>query len=165
MRSRGLKDDTTCLVVDITPLDYPAFPPPTKNNQNKLSTWFLGKKLRNSLNKSKNKLSAVGAVEELFEEGSAMLDERLVSLNSYHILHLYLSIHLYIIRPIWHFRLCNKNTPVNANSGLSRCAVCQTDDSINSDPSSTQSSEGPYLCTICRKKKDAMEGKRHQNPK
>ncbi|CAM8936792.1 unnamed protein product [Rhodiola kirilowii] len=145
LRSRGLKDDTTCLVVDITPSDYPALLPPPKIKQNKLSAWIFGKKLHNSINKSNNKLSSVGVVEELFEEGSAMLDERL-----------------------------GKDAPVDANSGLLRCAVCQKDEqpsnnlSVISDPSfspATQPPEGPFLCPVCRKKKDAMEGKRHQNPK
>ncbi|GFY94908.1 protein phosphatase 2C family protein [Actinidia rufa] len=65
LRSRGLKDDTTCLV-------------------------------------QQNKLSAVGVVEELFEEGSAMLTERL-----------------------------GKDFPLDSNSGLLRCAVCQADQTPN----------------------------------
>uniref|UniRef100_A0A7N0UFG4 protein-serine/threonine phosphatase n=3 Tax=Kalanchoe fedtschenkoi TaxID=63787 RepID=A0A7N0UFG4_KALFE len=146
LRSRGLKDDTTCLVVDITPSDYPALPPTPRRKQNKLTSLIFGKKLHKSINQSNNKLSAVGAVEELFEEGSAMLAERL-----------------------------GKDTPVDANSGGPlRCAVCQADEqpsddlSINSDPlfsSATQPLEGPFLCTVCRKKRDAMEGKRRQNAK
>uniref|UniRef100_A0A7N0TFK2 protein-serine/threonine phosphatase n=1 Tax=Kalanchoe fedtschenkoi TaxID=63787 RepID=A0A7N0TFK2_KALFE len=142
LRSRGLKDDTTCLVVDVTPSGYPALPPPPRKKQNKLTSFIFRKKSNNSFNKSNNKLSAVGAVQELFEEGSAMLAERL-----------------------------GKDTPVDANSGLLRCAVCQADEqpsddlSINSDTlfsSATQPPEGPFLCTICRKKRDAMEGKRRQ---
>ncbi|CAM8911598.1 unnamed protein product [Rhodiola kirilowii] len=140
LRSRGLKDDTTCLVVDIMPSDYPALPPPPRRKKNKLTSLIFGKKLRNSLHKSNNKLSSVGAVEELFEEGSAMLAERL-----------------------------GKHTPVDANSGLLRCAVCQANEqlidnwSINSDPllsTATQPPEGPFLCTVCSRKRDAMEGKR-----
>jgi len=41
-----------------------------------LTSLLFGKKSQNSANKSTNKLSAVGVVEELFEEGSAMLTER-----------------------------------------------------------------------------------------
>lgn len=41
-------------------------------------TSLFAKKPLNSLNKATNKLSAVGVVEELFEEGSAMLAERFV---------------------------------------------------------------------------------------
>lgn len=41
-----------------------------------LASLLFGKKTQNSVNKAK--LSAVGVVEELFEEGSAMLAERYV---------------------------------------------------------------------------------------
>lgn len=76
MRSRGLKDDTTCVVVDIIPSDHPVPPPTPRKKQNVLSSLIFGKKGPNFMNKASNKLSAVGVVEELFEEGSAMLAER-----------------------------------------------------------------------------------------
>ncbi|KAL5565947.1 hypothetical protein UlMin_029111 [Ulmus minor] len=141
LRSRGLKDDTTCLVVDIIPSDQPVLPPTPRKRQNVLASLF-GKKSQNSVNKAK--LSAVGAVEELFEEGSAMLAERL-----------------------------GTDFPSDPNSGIFRCAVCQVDQppsdglSVNSGPFFSPASkpwEGPFLCTICRKKKDAMEGKRASKP-
>lgn len=140
LRSRGLKDDTTCLVVDIIPSDYPVLPPTPRKKQNLLSSFIFGKKSLNPGNKATNKLSAVGVVEELFEEGSAMLAERL-----------------------------GKDTPLSPNSGLLKCAVCQVDQppsdglSVNSGPFFSPVSkpwEGPFLCTNCRKKKDAMEGKK-----
>ncbi|PSS28844.1 Protein like [Actinidia chinensis var. chinensis] len=139
LRSRGLKDDTTCLVVDIIPFDHPVLPPTPRKKQHPLSSLIFGKRSQNSGNKTKNKLSVVGVVEELFEEGSAMLAERL-----------------------------GKNFSLNSNSGLLRCAVCQADQSpidglsVNSGPYFSPSSkpwEGPFLCASCRKKKDAMEGK------
>ncbi|XP_044497951.1 probable protein phosphatase 2C 5 [Mangifera indica] len=139
LRSRGLKDDTTCLVVDIVPSDHPVPAPTPRKKQNMLSSFIFGKKAQGSMNKASNKLSAVGVVEELFEEGSAMLAERL-----------------------------GKDFPLNS-SGLCRCAVCQVDQqpsdglSVNSGPFFSPSSkpwEGPFLCTNCRRKKDAMEGKR-----
>ncbi|XP_039156168.1 probable protein phosphatase 2C 5 [Eucalyptus grandis] len=74
LRSRGLKDDTTCLVVDI-PSDIPVIPPTPKKKQSFLSAFLSGKKSQ-SANKATGKLLAAGAVEELFEEGSAMLAER-----------------------------------------------------------------------------------------
>ena len=43
-----------------------------------LRSLLFGKKDQNFINKSTNKLSAVGVVEELFEEGSAMLAERYI---------------------------------------------------------------------------------------
>ncbi|KAL7239543.1 hypothetical protein ACSBR2_005438 [Camellia fascicularis] len=143
LRSRGLKDDTTCLVVDIIPFDQPILPPTPRKKQNLLSSFIFGKRFQTSVNKAM-KLSAVGVVEELFEEGSAMLTERL-----------------------------GKNCPLNSNSGLLRCAICQADQtpsdglSVNSGPYFSPASkpwEGPFLCANCRKKKDAMEGKRAIRP-
>lgn len=146
LRSRGLKDDTTCVVVDMIPSDNPVLPPTPRKKQNMLSSFIFGKRSQNFMNKSTNKLSAVGVVEELFEEGSAMLAERL-----------------------------GKDIPSNTNSGLFRCAVCQVDQdqspsdglSVNSGPFFSPASkpwEGPFLCANCRKKKDAMEGKRPSRP-
>ncbi|KAK4852497.1 hypothetical protein QYF36_024658 [Acer negundo] len=144
LRSRGLKDDTTCLVVDIIPSDHPAPPITPRKKHNMLSSLLFGKKALNSTNKASNKLSAVGVVEELFEEGSAMLAERL-----------------------------GKEFPLNTSSGLFKCAVCQVDQpagdglSVNSGPFFSPASkpwEGPFLCTNCRRKKDAMEGKRPSCP-
>ncbi|KAL3728400.1 hypothetical protein ACJRO7_033049 [Eucalyptus globulus] len=74
LRSRGLKDDTTCLVVDIIPSDIPVIPPTPKKKQSFLRAFLSGKKSQ-SANKATGKLLAAGAVEELFEEGSAMLAE------------------------------------------------------------------------------------------
>lgn len=63
--------------MDIIPSDHPVLPPTTpRKKQNVLTSLLFGKKTQNSVNKAK--LSAVGVVEELFEEGSAMLAERYV---------------------------------------------------------------------------------------
>ena len=51
-------------------------PTTPRKKHNVLSSLLFGKKSQNSTNKGTNKLSAVGVVEELFEEGSAMLTER-----------------------------------------------------------------------------------------
>ncbi|GMH10435.1 hypothetical protein Nepgr_012276 [Nepenthes gracilis] len=144
LRSRGLKDDTTCLVVDIIPSVHPVLPLMPRKKQNMLSSIPFAKRFQKSTSKSTNKLSAVGAVEELFEEGSAMLSERL-----------------------------GNNLLTNPESGLLRCAICQVDQapshslSINTGPILSPTSnpgEGPFLCTNCRRKKDAMEGKRPIKP-
>ncbi|KAK4339702.1 hypothetical protein RND71_041164 [Anisodus tanguticus] len=141
LRSRGLKDDTTCLVVDIIPYDHPVLSPTPKKKQSLLTSFLFR---RRSHNARSNKLSAVGVVEELFEEGSAMLAERL-----------------------------GKDFPLDPSSGLFRCAVCQADQppseglSVNSGPFFSPASkpwEGPFLCATCRRKKDAMEGKRPSRP-
>ncbi|KAG5127392.1 hypothetical protein AAZX31_10G140700 [Glycine max] len=144
LRSRGLKDDTTCLVVDIIPSDHPMLPAIPRKKRSVLTSLLFGKKSPNSTNKGNNKLSAVGVVEELFEEGSAMLTERL-----------------------------GKDFPSNSNPGIFRCAVCQADqpsvDSVSMNtgsffPPVSKPWEGLFLCTNCQKKKDAMEGKRSTRP-
>lgn len=63
------------MVVDIIPCDNLVLPLIPKKKQSFLSSFF-GKKSPNGTNKATSKRSAVGAVEELFEEGSAMLDKR-----------------------------------------------------------------------------------------
>ncbi|CAL8995010.1 unnamed protein product [Prunus brigantina] len=142
LRSRGLKDDTTCIVVDIIPPDHSVQPSTPPKKQNKLRTLFFRKKSRDSANKLSKKLSAVGIVEELFEEGSAMLAERLGS---------------------------DECTAQSTTSGLFMCAVCQVDLAPSEGISvhagsifSTSSKpwQGPFLCSDCCNKKDAMEGKR-----
>ena len=87
LRSRGLKDDTTCLVVDIIPSDIPVLPPIPRKKHNMFSSLF-GKKALSSVSKSTKKLSAVGVVEELFEEGSAILAERYADCKIHFILFL-----------------------------------------------------------------------------
>ncbi|KAF7827777.1 putative protein phosphatase 2C 15 [Senna tora] len=76
LRTRGLKDDTTCIVVDIIPPDNVSSSPPPPKKQNKLRALLFRKRSRDSASKLSKKLSAVNIVEELFEEGSAMLAER-----------------------------------------------------------------------------------------
>lgn len=141
LRTRGLKDDTTCIVVDIIPPDNSIEPLPTPKKQNKLRALFFRKKSHDSANKLSKKLSAVGIVEEIFEEGSAMLAERLGSGE------------------------CSSQS----TTGLFICAVCQVDlapsegISVHAGSIFSMSSkpwQGPFLCADCRDKKDAMEGKR-----
>ena len=76
LRTRGLRDDTTCIVVDIIPPDNGLPPPPPPKKKNKLRALLFRKKSSDSIGKLSKKLSAVNIVEELFEEGSAMLAER-----------------------------------------------------------------------------------------
>ncbi|GKB31383.1 probable protein phosphatase 2C 15 [Tanacetum coccineum] len=102
LRTRGLKDDTTCIVVDIIPPDSampPPSPPRKKPSKFSLRSLFFRKKSHGSARKLSKKLSTVGIVEELFEEGSAMLSER----------------------------LGNDKTCGPSTSGLFTCAVCQVD--------------------------------------
>ncbi|XP_066347908.1 probable protein phosphatase 2C 33 isoform X2 [Miscanthus floridulus] len=142
LKTSGLKDDTTCVVVDIIPSDHCSTPPALspKKNQNKLRSLIFGRRSHSSVGKL-SKSASLGSVEEIFEEGSAMLEERL-----------------------------GRNFPPKANLPPFRCAICQVDqepfeglmtDNVGgccSAPSTPWG--GPYLCSDCRKKKDAMEGKR-----
>ncbi|GAU14791.1 hypothetical protein TSUD_50030 [Trifolium subterraneum] len=142
LRTRGLKDDTTCIVVDIIPPDNELPPTPPPKKRNKLRDLFLfRKRSRDTAGKLSKKLSTINIVEELFEEGSAMLAER----------------------------LGNDENSGQSTSGLFVCAVCQVDLAPSEGISvhagsifSTSSKpwQGPFLCCDCRNKKDAMEGKR-----
>nr|DAD31854.1 TPA_asm: hypothetical protein HUJ06_010705 [Nelumbo nucifera] len=141
LRTRGLKDDTTCIVVDIIPPDNPVVHVDPPKKQNKLRALIFRKRSCDSANKLAKSLSTVGIVEELFEEGSAMLAERLGS----------------------------ESSMGQSTSGLFTCAVCQVDLAPSEGISvhagsifstSTKPWQGPFLCADCRNKKDAMEGKR-----
>ncbi|MBA0855542.1 hypothetical protein Goshw_015254 [Gossypium schwendimanii] len=141
LRTRGLKDDMTCIVVDIIPPESSPPPSPLPKKPNKLRSFLFRKSSRDSANKLSKKLSAVGIVEELFEEGSAMLAERLGI----------------------------DEGAGQTTSGLFTCGVCQVDLAPSEGISvhagsifSTSSKpwQGPFLCAACRNKKDAMEGKR-----
>ncbi|THU55794.1 hypothetical protein C4D60_Mb11t10350 [Musa balbisiana] len=141
LRTRGLKDDTTCIVVDITQTDQSSEPPPsTPKKVNRLKSFIFRRKPKDSVNKLAKKLSAVGVVEELFEEGSAMLAERL-----------------------------GNDSSVEKTSNVFKCAICQAilapSEGVSVHAGSIFSTnlkpwEGPFLCDDCRNKKDAMEGKR-----
>lgn len=80
LKTTGLKDDTTCVVVDIIPSDHGSTSAPSspKHNQNKLRSLLFGRRSHSSVGKlgNKKKSASFGSVEELFEEGSAMLEER-----------------------------------------------------------------------------------------
>lgn len=138
LRLRGLRDDTTCLVVDLMPpenyIPYPSPPLPAKK-KGKLKSWLFGWRSKESTAVVANKPGEVGIVEELFEEGSARLAERLGS---------------------------------DLSSGVFNCAICQVHitlcDGISVHAGSffsmtNRTLEGPFFCTTCKLKKDAMEGK------
>ncbi|WVZ56658.1 hypothetical protein U9M48_007152 [Paspalum notatum var. saurae] len=173
LKTSGLKDDTTCVVVDIIPSDHCSTPPALspKKNQNKLRSLLFGRKSHSSVGKL-SKSASLGSVEEIFEEGSAMLEERHYSNNTALIhkimLHVMFSL-LPVSGVIVEIKL-GRNSPSKANLPSFRCAICQVDqqpfDGLMTDnvggccsaPSTPWG--GPYLCSDCRKKKDAMEGKR-----
>lgn len=138
LRIRGLRDDTTCIVVDLIPPEKSVPPAPVKK-QGRFKSIFRTKST-DSTSKSVEKQQKIDLVQEIFEEGSAMLAERLGS-----------------------------EYAVQTVSGLFACAVCQTDITPSEGISvhagsffsgNMHSWEGPFLCASCKLKKDAMEGKR-----
>ncbi|MCO5590355.1 hypothetical protein L7F22_044324 [Adiantum nelumboides] len=136
LRVRGLRDDTTCLVVDLVPpgntVPYVSMPPPKKHG--KVKSWLFGWRYKESTAVVANKPGNLGIVEELFEEGSAMLADRLGS---------------------------------DPSTSIFNCAICQILITLSEGISvhagsffsmTNRTLEGPFLCTSCKAKKDAMEG-------
>ncbi|KAH7331609.1 hypothetical protein KP509_20G042900 [Ceratopteris richardii] len=139
LRFRGLRDDTTCVVVDLLPPEnyVPFTSPPPAKKKGKFKSWLFGWRSKESTAVVANKPGEAGTVEELFEEGSARLAERLGS---------------------------------DLSSGVFNCAICQIHitlaDGISVHAGSifsmtNRTLEGPFLCSSCKLKKDAMEGIQH----
>ncbi|KAL9668359.1 hypothetical protein QQ045_002740 [Rhodiola kirilowii] len=142
---KGLRDDTTCIVIDILPPEKePApLPPPKRQGKGVFKSMFR-RKSTDTLSDADKDYHEPDVVEELFEEGSAMLSERLDT----------------------KYPLCNMFK-------LFMCAVCQMEikpgEGISIHASSSNSDkarpwDGPFLCSSCQDKKDAMEGKRPSGP-
>lgn len=135
---KGLRDDTTCIVVDILPQEKnnPPLPPPKKKGVFK--GMFKKKAAESSSNHDKEYMEP-DVVEEMFEEGSADLSERLDT----------------------KYPLCNMFK-------LFMCAICQVEikpgEGISIHAGSTNRKtrpwDGPFLCQNCQEKREAMEGKR-----
>lgn len=142
VQAKGLRDDTTCIVIDILPQEKPpppAVPAPKKQVKGVLKNMFRRKSPESSSNTDREYVEP-DVVEELCEEGSAMLSERLDT----------------------KYPLCNMFK-------LFMCAICQVEmkpeEGISIHAGSTYSGklrpwDGPFLCLSCQEKKDAMEGKR-----
>lgn len=139
LRARGLRDDTTCLVVDIMPPKPPTPIPPVVKKQSKLKAFFCRKKSQERRVQSPEKVTETGMVEELFEQDSAILAERL-----------------------------GADSSALATTALFHCTICQVDIAPREGISvhagsffsvSEKPWEGPFLCVSCKLKKDAMEGK------
>lgn len=79
VQAKGLRDDTTCIVIDILPQEKPPPPPPVpapkKQVKGVLKNMFRRKSPESSSNTDREYVEP-DVVEELFEEGSAMLSER-----------------------------------------------------------------------------------------
>ncbi|KAL1540439.1 putative protein phosphatase 2C 12 [Salvia divinorum] len=139
---KGLRDDTTCIVIDIQPPEKNEQPkvPPKKQGKRGIKSMFRKKSPESTSQPDKEEHIEPEMVEEMFEEGSAFLSERLDS----------------------KYPVCNMFK-------LFVCAVCQTEikpgegisiHSGTADLKKLRPWDGPFLCPSCQEKKDAMEGKR-----
>ncbi|CAN0872975.1 Probable protein phosphatase 2C 12 [Linum grandiflorum] len=138
---KGIRDDTTCIVVDILAMEKPVAPQPAPRKQVKgvLRSMFRKKSCQSSSHREKEYVEP-DVVEEMFEEGSAMLSERLET-----------------------------KYPLSNMFKLFMCAVCQVEIrpeegvSIHAGEGNVRNLrpwDGPFLCVSCQDKKEAMEGKR-----
>ncbi|XP_010269263.1 PREDICTED: probable protein phosphatase 2C 12 [Nelumbo nucifera] len=138
VQPKGLRDDTTCIVVDILPQEKN---PPVSKKQGKgvFKSMFCRKSYESTSDWEKEYLEP-DIVEEMYEEGSALLADRLDV----------------------EYPLCNMFR-------LFMCAVCQVEmkpgEGISvhegsSNPGKARPWDGPFLCSSCQAKKEAMEGKR-----
>jgi serine/threonine protein phosphatase PrpC len=137
---KGLRDDTSCIVIDMHPPQKPAHPVPQLKKASKgVFKSMFRKKSSEPTSPDEKKPCDHDSVEELVEEGSAMLSERFDT----------------------KYPLCNMFK-------LFICAVCQVEmkpgEGISIHAGSSDSKylrpwDGPFLCSPCQSKKDAMEGK------
>lgn len=172
------------MVVDILPAEK-TNPPPMPQHKKMTKGVFKVKTIFKR--KSTESTSHIGeeylepdVVEELVEEGSAMLSERSVTPLHYHRNGINNSIPFltYLIVYCFYFfsdfRFDTKYPLCNMFK-LFTCAVCQVEMkpgegiSIHAGGScNTRNSrpwDGPFLCVTCQEKREAMEGKNHSGSK
>lgn len=142
VQSKGLRDDTTCIVVDIIPEKTNATMPLPKKQPGMgvFKNMFRKKTSSDSSSHADREYMDPDIVEEIFEDGCAFLSRRLDS-----------------------------EYPVRNMFKLFICAICQVElkpsqgISIHEDssqPGNLRRWDGPFLCQSCQEKKEAMEGKR-----
>ncbi|KAL5214983.1 hypothetical protein ABZP36_004135 [Zizania latifolia] len=141
--SKGLRDDTTCIIIDIIPPEklIPTVQPPRKAGKGVFKNIFHRKTTSDSPSHAdKVQCTQPDLVEEVFEDGCPSLSRRLDS-----------------------------DYPVRNMFKLFICAICQVElgsgqgISIHEGlPKSVKLRpwDGPFLCQSCQEKKEAMEGKR-----
>ncbi|KAK3144640.1 hypothetical protein QOZ80_4AG0315820 [Eleusine coracana subsp. coracana] len=143
--SKGLRDDTTCIVIDIIPPEKPKCTIESPKTPGKglglLRSLFIRKITSDTISlPDKENHADPDLVEEVFEDGCPSLSRRL-----------------------------NSEYPVRDMFKLFVCAVCQIDlksgqgISIHegfAKPGKLRPWDGPFLCHSCQEKKEAMEGKR-----
>lgn len=139
IRPRGIRDDTTCIVIDILPPEKLAPSPPKRQGKIQFNNMFRRKSPGMPF-KTDREYSEPDVVEEIFEDGSAMLSKRLTT--------------GYTLQKIFE---------------PSSCAICLVrlksgqEFSVHANPlqyEKLQGWQGPFLCQGCHEKKEAMEGKR-----
>ncbi|EEC73439.1 hypothetical protein OsI_07726 [Oryza sativa Indica Group] len=142
VQQKGLRDDTTCIVVDILPDKANLTMPHTKKQPGMgvFKNMFRKKTPSDSSSHTDREYMDPDIVEEIFEDGCAFLSKRLDS-----------------------------EYPVRNMFKLFICAICQVElkpsqgISIHEDssqPGNLRRWDGPFLCQGCQEKKEAMEGKR-----
>ncbi|XP_020080118.1 probable protein phosphatase 2C 12 [Ananas comosus] len=138
LKAKGLHDDITCIVVDILPPEKLS-PPLKKPGKGSLKSLFRRKSCESFSEPLDRGCSEPDVVEEIFEDGSAVLAERL-----------------------------NTEYPISNMFKLFMCAVCQLEmrpgegislRASSPKPSGVSPWDGPFLCLTCQAKKEAMEGK------
>ncbi|KAF7079144.1 hypothetical protein CFC21_083428 [Triticum aestivum] len=142
VHSKGLRDDTTCIVVDLVPeKGNPAMSAPKKQpGMGVFKNMFRKKTSSDSSSHADREYMDPDVVEEIFEDECALLSRRLDS-----------------------------EYPVRNMFKLFICAICQVELKPNqgisvhedsSQPGNLRRWDGPFLCQSCQEKKEAMEGKR-----
>ncbi|XP_062186310.1 probable protein phosphatase 2C 40 [Phragmites australis] len=146
VESKGLRDDTTCIVIDIIPPEKPKCAIESPGMPGKglvlLKNFLFRKMTSDPLSlPDKENCSEPSLVEEIFEDGCPSLSRRLDS-----------------------------EYPVRNMFKLFACAICQIElesgqgisiHKVVSKPGKLRPWDGPFLCHSCQEKKEAMEGKRH----
>ncbi|XP_074582014.1 putative protein phosphatase 2C 12 [Curcuma longa] len=141
VQPKGLRDDTTCIVVDILPPEKisPSFPNFKRSGKGMFKNMFRRRSSESSLFSDRD-YSEADMVEEIFEDGSPILAHRLDPESS----------------------ACPMFRPFN-------CAICQLEmkpgEGISLHDNSTKHGtinpwDGPFLCAACNAKKETMEGRR-----
>ncbi|KAG2635457.1 probable protein phosphatase 2C 69 isoform X1 [Panicum virgatum] len=141
IQPQGIRDDTTCIVIDILPPEKLAPTPPKRQGKIAFNNMFRRKSVDVPF-KTNSEYAEPDVVEEIFEDGSAMLSKRLTT--------------GYALEKIF---------------ARSSCAVCLVrlksgqGISLHANPlqhEKLQGWQGPFLCHSCHDKKEAMEGKRRR---
>lgn len=171
MQAKGLRDDTTCIVIDVYPQEKQSTAVTTQKKpvKGRLKSIFRKKSSESSSYVDKQ-YQEPDMVQELYEEGSAMLSERsgfvTCFLNVGILLFSYISLDMR--HPCPRCRLETKYPLCNMFK-LFICAVCQVEikpgEGISiyvgvSKPGRLRPWDGPFLCPSCQEKREAMEGKR-----